>query len=282
MNSTPNKQKIIVPFLKWAGGKRWLVKNYSHIFPQKFNRYIEPFLGSGALFFSLQPKKAILSDLNIDLIEAYNVIKGNPAEIKKLLCNHHEKHHKEYYYSVRSSIPTNSVERAARLIYLNRTCWNALYRVNLKGEFNVPIGTKSSVVLPSDNFDNVASILRHADIYSADFEETINKSKKNDFLFVDPPYTVKHNTNAFVKYNETIFSWDDQIRLMEALISADKRGAKILLTNANHTAIEKLYEGKFRAMAVNRKSVIAASSKNRGTTSELLISNFKFQKNNNE
>ncbi len=263
-----------VPFLKWAGGKRWLTANYSDIFPDDFEVYIEPFLGSGAVFFMLSPSNAILSDANSDLINTYKAIKNNHRLVKHYLAEHQQNHSKNYYYNIRSALPRSTYQKAARFIYLNRTCWNALYRVNKRGEFNVPIGTKTSVLMPTDNFANTSKTLSETKLLNSDFQVVIERSKRDDFIFVDPPYTVKHNLNGFVKYNERIFSWDDQIRLRDALICASDRGAKILMTNANHKSIRDIYRGCFNIEALSRESVIAASAANRNRTTELLIYNY--------
>ncbi|NOX26728.1 MAG: Dam family site-specific DNA-(adenine-N6)-methyltransferase [Gammaproteobacteria bacterium] len=262
------------PFLKWAGGKRWLTRGYPELFPEKCNRYIEPFLGSGAVFFQLLPKNSILADKNKELIDTYKAIKDNQKLVQRYLAKHHKNHSKDYYYKIRSSATRSIYSRAARFIYLNRTCWNALYRVNLNGQFNVPIGSKTSVLLSSDNFESTAGALKRAKLMHSDFESIINKSREGDFLFVDPPYTVKHNLNGFVKYNEKIFSWDDQIRLRDSLVSASNRGAQILLTNADHESIREIYKNVFNLERLERKSVIAASSIHRIKTSELIFSNY--------
>lgn len=157
------------------------------------------------------------------------------------------------------------------MVYLNRTCWNGLYRVNKKGEFNVPIGTKTNVLLEEDNFELLSNILQFVNLDSCDFEITIDKAKKNDFIFVDPPYTVKHNLNGFVKYNENIFSWQDQIRLKNSISRAIDRGAHVLVTNANHKSIEELYKGCGKMILLNRASVIAGKAEARGIYSELAI-----------
>jgi DNA adenine methylase len=161
--------------------------------------------------------------------------------------------------------------RAARFIYLNRTCWNGLYRVNKKGEFNVPIGTKSSVILEGDDFELVSKALKSATITTCDFETTIDKAGRGDFIFIDPPYTVKHNLNGFIKYNENIFSWQDQVRLKKSISDAVEKGAFVLVTNANHKSIKELYKGSGEMIALNRASVIAGKSEARGTYSELAI-----------
>lgn len=266
---------ITSPFLKWAGGKRWLVSSHSQLFPNTFNRYYEPFLGGGAVFFSLRPTDSTLSDLNQELIDCYIAIRDEWHSVESLLAAHHAKHCKQHYLEVRSSKPVGTAERAARMIYLNRTCWNALYRVNLKGEFNVPIGTKQNVLLSTDNFSEVSSVLTNTIICHRDFEAVVDEAGEGDFIFADPPYTVKHNFNGFVKYNEKIFQWSDQVRLSKCLISASNRGCKILLTNANHQSIVDLYEKYFELIPLERNSVIAASSNKRGKYEELIIRNYK-------
>src|SRR5690606_5668549 len=154
-------------------GKRWLTAAHSEIFPQNFKKYIEPFLGSGAVFFSLMPQKAIIADINRDLIDCYTAIRDDWKSVQDKLQEHHEKHNKEYYYKIRQEKPDTLPERSARFIYLNRTCWNALYRVNSRGEFNVPVGTKNKVVLDSDDFQQISNILHRATIENLDFEDVI-------------------------------------------------------------------------------------------------------------
>lgn len=258
------------PFLKWAGGKRWLV-NYSELFPKKYDRYIEPFLGSGAVFFHLKPSKALLSDLNRELIATYRSVKKNSAEIEKKLSLHQRKHTTAYYYKIRSSLFDDPIDKAAQFIYLNRTCWNGLYRVNVEGTFNVPIGTKSKVILDTDNWPLVSEALQKATLYARDFEKTVDAAEKGDFLFIDPPYTVKDCNDGFVKYNNQSFSWADQVRLKDAAVSAHKRGAKIMLTNIDHPSIKKLYSGVGKAVTLDRASVISGSANGRGRYSELVI-----------
>lgn len=244
---------------------------YRDAFPREFNRYIEPFLGSGAVFFYLQPKKALLSDINKVLIETYLAIQKDWGRVRKLLETHHCRHNQEYYYSVRRKRYRDIFERASQFIYLNRTCWNGLYRVNLRGEFNVPIGTKTSVILDTDNFEHASLILQSVRLIHSDFEPIIRMAGEGDFLFVDPPYTVKHNHNGFVKYNEKLFRWADQVRLRDALLEAAGRGAKILITNAHHESVRELYSGFGVHEDLARASVLAASSAYRGLAKELVI-----------
>ncbi|WP_156255293.1 DNA adenine methylase [Sandarakinorhabdus oryzae] len=261
----------LAPFLKWAGGKRWFADRYVHLIPRNYGRYVEPFVGSGAMFFALSPSQALLSDLNPDLINCYRAIRAAPDAIAKRLAEHHRLHSKRHYYDTRAAKPDDPIERAAWFIYLNRTCWNGLYRVNRKNEFNVPMGTKTSVLLPSDDFQVTSRTLSVAEILHQDFEVTLDAAEDGDFVFVDPPYTVKHNLNGFIKYNDKIFSWADQVRLRDAVVRAAARGARILVTNANHASIRELYDGIGRQLVVGRASVLAASAAHRVQTEELVI-----------
>ena len=262
----------IQPFLKWPGGKRWFVDKHRRLFHYNYNTYIEPFLGSGAVFFYLQPQNAILNDINPDVVEAYRGIQSNPSFIRKSLAYHHRNHSYDHYYDIREKKYYAALQRASRTIYLNRTCFNGIYRVNLKGEFNVPIGTKTQVILESDDFFATSKLLQNAIILQSDFEKVVDKARKDDFIFADPPYTVRHNFNGFLKYNEKLFSWEDQERLAKSLIRARERGAKVILTNANHTSIKSLYKNSgFTIEATSRFSSISASSANRKQFEELII-----------
>ena len=257
--------------LKWAGGKRWLLQYYPEIFPRNFERYVELFAGSAAVFFHLRPTSAVISDTNRELIESYAAVRNNWSKVAGLLKRHSRMHSNEHYYRVRAASLREPCARAARLLYLNRTCFNGLYRVNRQGHFNVPIGSKDTVLLSTDDFDGWADALRNATLLVSDFETVIDDTDQRDFLFVDPPYTVTHNLNGFVKYNEVLFSWDDQIRLANALSRALLRGVKVVATNADHISIKKLYRQDFRVRPVNRQSLIGGTDSRRGTISELLI-----------
>jgi DNA adenine methylase len=261
------------PFLKWAGGKRWLISKSNVVLPEKheIGRYFEPFLGGGAVFFHMQPADGCLSDVNPDLINSYIVVRDKWADLVDILLKYNKQHCPDFYYKMRATKPRNELQKAARFIYLNRTCWNGLYRVNKKGEFNVPIGTKTKVVLESDNFQGLSLLLNKMDIGACDFEITIDKAREGDFIFVDPPYTVKHNENGFVKYNENIFSWEDQIRLSKSVMRAVERGVSVLLLNADHSSIKTLYKGNGKMITLERASVIAGNADARGIYSELAI-----------
>jgi DNA adenine methylase len=259
------------PFLKWAGGKRWFVAEHANLLPKRFNRYIEPFLGSGAVFFYLCPSKGILGDSNSDLIDTYLAIKQNWALVYRYLKKHQQMHSRDYYYRTRSFKPKSLASRAARFIYLNRTCWNGLYRVNQAGIFNVPIGTRKSVIFEDDRFDKVSESLQGADLHACDFEQIIDMADEGDFVFADPPYTVRHNNNSFIKYNEKLFSWLDQERLCGALKRAKNRGAQILATNACSQSVRELYKASFKTIEVTRNSLISSKVENRKKCEELAI-----------
>ncbi len=266
----PDAQPL-VPFLKWAGGKRWFVEHAKSIVPNGFVRYVEPFLGSGALYFAFRPPCALLSDVNPRLIETYQAIKSDWQRVYNYLVQHQRLHSKKYYYAERSRIRRSMFSRAAQFIYLNRTCWNGLYRVNRLGVFNVPIGTKSSVLLDTDDFELIAKQLERAQLMCADFDEVLSECERGDLVFVDPPYTVKHNMNGFVKYNERLFSWQDQIRLRDAVVCASDRGAQVVVTNADHPSVRELYRGLGIMESISRASVLAGQSRFRSSVSELVI-----------
>lgn len=262
------------PFLRWAGGKRWLTSRYADLFPNKYNTYLEAFLGGGSVYFHLAPQKAILTDINNDLIITYQAIKENPEQLLKALKSYTKKHSKEYYYEVRDKNPRTRIEIAARFIYLNRTCFNGIYRVNANGKFNVPFGERYNILFENDDFFKISETLKNTEIIHSDFEKTINLAQKNDFVFIDPPYTVTHNNNGFVQYNEKLFSWDDQIRLANKLIEAKNRGVLVMATNANHEKVRELYEKDFNLVEVSRYTSISGLAKNRKSYSELVIKSY--------
>lgn len=270
-NSKQTSQGGLIPFLKWAGGKRWLVESHGEMIRHKFRRYVEPFLGGGSVFFYLQPKKSILADTNERLIEVYEQIRDDWQSLNQILSRHNENHNKIHYYLERKRKYSTRLERSAQFIYLNRTCWNGLYRVNLKGDFNVPMGSKTKVILDTDDFEKISTSLKGAKLYAQDFEITIKGLGKGDFIYVDPPYTVNHKFNGFLKYNERIFSWQDQIRLRNAIFAAVENGAEVAVSNADHQSIRELYAGIGKMTCLRRKSVIAGQSAKRGSVDELLF-----------
>ena len=259
------------PFLKWAGGKRWLFDSKQFSLPNIEGHYFEPFLGGGAAFFQTQPRNAVLTDSNARLIELYKVIRDDLEEFQAHLKKHARSHSREYYYELRAKKLRKPVTRAAQFLYLNRTCWNGLYRENLRGQFNVPIGTKQTVIFDTDDFAAWSKALSNSYIECRDFEDSIEEADEGDFIFVDPPYTVRHNMNGFVKYNQNIFAWDDQVRLRDALKRAANRGVSFAMTNANHESIRDLYAEFGKHRKLKRYSVIAGQPIYRAQSTELLI-----------
>lgn len=260
----------VPPFLKWAGGKRWLMPLAGAVRGRPFGTYVEPFLGSGAMYFGLRPTRAILSDRNTELIDTYQAIADDWEAVVEHLRSHDRRHSNDHYYRVRAMRPRTPATRAARFIYLNRTCWNGLYRVNRQGIFNVPIGTKPRALLESDDFRAVATLLENALLVSGDFEPQIDSAGKGDLVFADPPYTVRHQYNGFVKYNEQLFSWADQERLHAALLRAKERGATVICTNAEHASVRQLYRDDFKIFALARYSSIAGLGGTRGNYAEIV------------
>lgn len=258
------------PFLKWAGGKRWLVESLQLKLPEFEGTYIEPFLGGGAVFFHSAPSRAILSDVNPRLIETYQAIKDDWRGVERALKMFQAAHSKDFYYEERGRLRRKPHTRAAQFLYLNRTCFNGLYRENLKGEFNVPIGTKTKVIMNDDDFGRVSQLLSCAQLHCCDFEVTIDRAGRGDLIFVDPPYTIAHNNNGFLKYNQRIFSWQDQERLQNAITRALSRGSRVIITNADHESVRDLYADFGLPTTVHRSSVISGTNSSRGQASEIL------------
>ena len=261
----------IKPFLRWAGGKSWLVTSGVQVCPNEYKVYREPFLGGAAVFLDEKPDRFVISDTNADLVCTYKAIRNRRRAFVEAFENLAKRHSKDFYYEVRASSPSTSLERAARFLYLNRTCFNGLYRVNRSGGFNVPIGDTKATSLLCGDFLEISKLLRRGTVRHGDFEESINEAKNGDFLFVDPPYTVKHNRNGFVEYNEKIFSWDDQLRLRNALQRAADRGVLATVTNANHQSVLALYQGMGEIIEIERSSSIAGSVSSRGVTTEMFL-----------
>lgn len=261
------------PFLKWPGGKRWLVdKVVSNISLAPENKYIEPFLGSGAVFFALQPKQALLSDINSELIELFLVMRDKPFELQEKMIWHQKHHSNDYYYSTRAKQPRTDVNRAARMLYLNRTCFNGMYRVNKFGKFNVPIGSKGNCIYDIDSFSDYAELLKTAEICNKDFEEIINMAQPGDYIFADPPYAVGERI-IFTKYNDKLFTWNDQIRLFSALNLAKEKNVHIISTNVYCKELFEMYsKAGFNVISINRPCMIAGNPEKRRSVQELIVS----------
>lgn len=269
------RSEKITPFLKWPGGKRWFVSQLFKIVPSEYNHYYEPFLGGGSVFFALAPNNATISDINADLINLYTVMRDNHQELKEYLIKHNQLHSKEYYYETRKQTPSAPIESAARFLYLNRTCYNGMYRVNQNGQFNVPIGTKDNCIYDLDLFADYSKSLKNAEILNSDFAPVIQSAISNDLVFVDPPYTSASKNTSFIKYNDKLFTWDDQVRLHQESLKAKERGAKIILTNANCKEIIEMYsDSGFYVSELSRTSSIAGKADKRSVVTELLITSF--------
>lgn len=256
----------VQPLLKWAGGKRAVARQILPVIGSVTGTYFEPFLGGGAIFFALRPPKAYLSDLNPELIDCYRSIKEDPDGVARHLSK--LKNDEGTYYKVRQSSPRSALGRSARLIYLTSLSFNGIYRQNLKGEFNVPYGYKTSKKIPTlEKLRDASRRLSKAALASVDFQVATAGAAPGDTVYFDPPYTVAHNNNGFVKYNASIFSWDDQRRLAEHAACLADRGCRVFISNADHDAVRKLYRD-FECLVVERHSVIAASSHKRRSITE--------------
>jgi DNA adenine methylase len=257
-SSTIEEKQLLPPFLKWPGGKRRLIQFLLPLLPRHFKFYYEPFMGSGALFFALQPKHAFLSDKNPELIATYREVCDHPgAVIKKL---NELKNTEDHYYAVRDSLPKSRSARAARLIYLSRLSFNGIHRVNLQGRFNVPYGHKTHLVpCDPDKLRTASSLLRRAHLACEDFESAVADAGRGDLVYFDPPYTTAHTNNGFLKYNAKIFTWNDQKRLSDVAHDLRRRGCSVFISNADHDSIRSLYKD-FDSLRITRHSVIAASS----------------------
>lgn len=264
--------EIVKPFLRWAGGKSWLLKHINSLLPKNgFNSYHEPFLGGGSIFLALNPEKAFLSDLNKDLIETYHTLKGSPEKI--IECLNSYENSEEFYYTIRSKSPENQVEKAARFIYLNQTSFNGIFRVNLKGEYNVPYGYRTKNFLEPDKLRLASLRLQKAELITGDFSVLVNNIQERDLVFLDPPYTVSHNHNGFIKYNQKLFSLDDQIRLSSVIDEIKERGAYYILTNAAHPKIEEIFAKGDTVLKKSRANLIGGLSAQRGQTEEFVFTN---------
>jgi DNA adenine methylase len=259
------------PFLRWAGSKRRLLKHLIPFIPPSWNKYYEPFLGGGSLFFFLGPAKAEISDASAALIETYRGVRRDPEAVLELL--NPLRPDKVTFDLMRSRPARSASEAAAKFIFLNKACWNGLYRVNSKGIFNVPYGwPRSDFLIDEVNFLRCAEQLRKRSISirHQDFEKIDERVAQGDFVFLDPPYITSHNMNGFADWNESLFSWRDQIRLASMARRMVKRGANVLVTNADHIEIRELYNG-FAQTTFERSSTLAGDLKYRKTTSEAIF-----------
>jgi len=273
----------ILKFVKWAGGKTQLIKQLSPLFPKKFNNYFEPFVGSGAVAFYIiqkfKPKKVLLSDINEELINTYNIIKTDVKRLVIELKQHKEYHmadSKDYYYEIRKVNPNElpKLEQAARFIYLNKTCFNGLYRVNSKGEFNVPIGSyKNPDIIQEDKLKIISKLLKKVNVKVMDFEKVVSKAKKGDFIYFDPPYYPLKKGKSFTSYQKDSFLEEEQEKLAEVFKKLHKKGCLCMESNSDTKFIKKLYK-EFNIHFVKAKRLINSNASGRGEINEIVITNY--------
>ena len=272
------------PFVKWVGGKRQLLKQFRFMNlypPEGFNsmvgRYFEPFVGGGAVFFDLRPGKAYLSDLNSELVIAYNVIKNNVDGLIKSLKKH--KHTKEYFLKIRAKDPKklSDLEVASRFIYLNRTCFNGMYRVNSKGGFNVPFGKYSNpLICDEQNLRRVSKALKNVEIKCQDYKSVLKKARKGDFVYFDPPYFPVSKTASFTSYTKEAFLEKEQIELRDTFLELNKKGCFVMLSNSDTSFINEIYSGfkGVRITKVEAGRAINSKASGRGKITEVLVTNY--------
>lgn len=257
------KQVSIKPFLKWAGGKTQLLPELSKHIPKNYNKYIEPFIGGGAFFFHINPENAIISDLNEELIIAYKTIKISVDDVIEVLKEF--KNEEDFYYYKRSQNPEelSNIERTARLLFLNKTCFNGLYRVNKKGQFNVPYGKRTGTYYNEDTLRDASEFLKDTTIEFADYSTTLNKhAKSGDFIFLDPPYYPVGKNADFKRYTKEFFYHEDQVSLKKEFDRLVNMGCHVMLTNSDHPVILDLYK-EYEIKIIETKRMINSNAKNR-------------------
>jgi DNA adenine methylase len=273
------------PFVKWAGGKRQLLPEIQKHLPEKFSSYFEPFLGGGALLFNLLSEnknlKGHVSDLNSDLVLSYVTIRDNLEELLKSLQKHSDRYFSDsesYYYSVRESNPKSQIEKVSRLLFLNRTCFNGLYRVNSKGKFNVPLGRYSHPnIVQEENLRSVNQFLNQNKIIikCQDFSSTVEKAKKGDFVYFDPPYQPVSKTANFTSYTNGNFGLNDLKRLAKVSNELAKKGVNVLLSNSSSKQVRDMFSSKhWKITKIEANRAINSDSNKRTGHFELLIKNY--------
>lgn len=273
------------PFVKWAGGKRQLIPIINQNLPESFGTYYEPFLGGGALLFHIltdkNGQKCSISDLNSDLVLAYTTIRDRVDSLIASLKNHeknYQKNSESYYYSIRESNPRSEIEKTSRLIFLNRTCFNGLYRVNNKGKFNVPLGKYSNPnIVNEENLYAVSTILQSSriSIKCRDFEAVLRDAKKGDLIYFDPPYQPTSATANFTSYTNKDFTYDDLTRLAELCLKLDSRGCNVLLSNSDSKEVSDIFaKNTWKITRIEANRSINSNSKKRTGHFELLIKNY--------
>ena len=272
------------PFVKWAGGKRQLMSELKKNFPTKFGTYLEPFLGGGAVMFDLLAKQPNLkcnaSDLNSDLVLAYVTIRDRLEKLIESLEDHSKNYHKDstgYYYEVRNQEPKNQIEKVSRLLFLNKTCFNGLYRVNSKGKFNVPLGRYTNPnIVNKENLQAVSKILQSEKIKIScrDFSSIIKDAKKEDFVYFDPPYQPVSDTANFTSYTHRDFTEDDLERLADLANRLNSKGCNVMLSNSNSKTVKKLFSSGWRIREIKANRAINSNSQKRTGHKEIIIKNY--------
>ncbi len=268
-------------FVKWAGGKKQLLSQFKAFFPSRIERYFEPFVGGGAVLFYIllnyNPSYVLISDINEELINCYRVIKANVEDLIKSLKKHRANHNKDYYYKIRIQNPKelSSIERASRLIYLNKTCFNGLYRVNARGQFNVPIGSYANPsIMQKEELLKISQLLKKTEIKHMSFEEITKYADKNDFVYFDPPYYPLNKTSSFTAYTKDNFLENEQRLLANIFKELDRKGCKVMLSNSNTQFIKRLYSG-FNLHFVKANRMINCDATKRGRINEIVVTNYK-------
>lgn len=277
------KKVTLQPFTKWTGGKRQLLPVIRELMPKIYNRYFEPFVGGGALFFDLAPKDAVINDFNAELINCYQQIKDNPQELIEILKVHQEYNSKEYYLDLRSADRDeridmmSEVQRAARILYMLRVNFNGLYRVNSKNQFNVPYGRYKNPKIVDEELISAISVYinnNQLEIKVGDFEKAIVDVRTGDFVYFDPPYIPLSETSAFTSYTHEGFSFADQVRLRDAFKRLSDTGAYVMLSNSSSALVEELYKD-FNIHYVEATRTNGAKSSSRGKISEIIVTNYE-------
>ncbi|CKH98225.1 modification methylase [Streptococcus pneumoniae] len=277
------KKVTLQPFTKWTGGKRQLLPVIRELMPKTYNRYFEPFVGGGALFFDLAPKDAVINDFNAELINCYQQIKDNPQELIEILKVHQEYNSKEYYLDLRSADRDeridmmSEVQRAARILYMLRVNFNGLYRVNSKNQFNVPYGRYKNPKIVDEELISAISVYlnnNQLEIKVGDFEKAIVDVRTGDFVYFDPPYIPLSETSAFTSYTHEGFSFADQVRLRDVFKRLSDTGAYVMLSNSSSALVEELYKD-FNIHYVEATRTNGAKSSSRGKISEIIVTNYE-------
>ena len=273
------------PFVKWVGGKRQLMQDLENNFPKQFATYHEPFLGGGAVMFNLLTKKPQLScnvsDFNSDLILAYVTIRDKLGKLIESLENHSKNYHKdsaEYYYQVRKQEPKQQIEKVSRLLFLNKTCFNGLYRVNKKGQFNVPLGRYTNPnIVNKENLTAVSKILQSKKIKIScrDFEAVLGDAKKGDLVYFDPPYQPVSSTANFTSYTHRDFTEEDLERLAKLADQLHSKGCYVLLSNSNSKTVKDFFSKKhWKISSINVNRAINSNAQKRTGHKEIIIKNY--------